>query len=404
MALFPRAHIPVPRTPSSFNSNVTRTAASIPLSANKPIITPTSQRVQSGVPGVQLHKPTTNLPIKEGHNSELARHWDAWPDGVIKRDFTWQEYEATGKLMSHWSAKVGGGDRRGKPSAAVWEMGKRSTRDCLGVIQCDNEECTYAVRPFTTRPRIARQLENNCEICGASLTHRECNVRAVLWKWSGGVHYKQTEIHGHLRPPRILHLSKTERQKFVELVEQHPKTGPRGLIVGVPGLGGPGQSTADISPALLNIDRVAKERQKVKRDHNSTNGDDFIASFAKFITEHAEFVLSEVFGPVTVIALQSPFMASQLVHGEKLDQPINGLVNDAAHGWWKERNYLLMITSVYSPELACWIPGLMSFTNGSSADHFKWHFLALFESIAEEAESREMAICDELFAGVSYSV
>jgi len=59
-----------------------------------------------------------------------------------------------------------------------------------------------------------------------------------------------------------------------------------------------------------------------------------------------------------------------------------------------------MITSVYSPELACWIPGLMSFTNGASADHFKWHFLALFESIAEEAESQIMIIKDDLFAGV----
>ena len=96
-------------------------------------------------------------------------------------------------------------------------------------------------------------------------------------------------------------------------------------------------------------------------------------------------------------------MASQLVREEKLDLPINGFVNDAAHGWWKERNHLLMITSVYSPELACWIPGLMSFTNGASTDHFKWHFLALFESIAEEAGWRQLTINDELFAGVDHN-
>jgi hypothetical protein len=143
---------------------------------------------------------------------------------------------------------------------------------------------------------------------------------------------------------------------------------------------------------------------KVKRDHGSTNGDDFIASFAKFTTEHPDFVLSETIGSVTVIALQSPFMASQLVREEKLDLPINGYVNDAAHGWWKERNHLLMNTSVYSPELTCWIPGIMSFTNGlgASAEHFKWHFLALFESIAEEVGWQEMTtINDELFAGVN---
>ena len=349
----------------------------------------------SGNPPVRHHKSTTV-------NENTTNEWDGWPNGVIERDFTWEEFEATSQLMSHWAAKVGGGDRRGDTSAGMWERGKKSTRDCWGVIHCDNEDCDYTVRPFTTRPRISKQLEKSCEICGASLIHRECDIRAVLWKWSGGVHYEQNGSHAHVRPPRILHLSKSEHQKFTQLVEQHPKTGPRGLVVGVPALGGPGQSAASISPALLNIDRVAKERQKVKKEHDSTNGDDFIASFARFTTEHAEFVLLEIIGSVTVIALQSPFMASQLVREEKLDLPINGFVNDAAHGWWKERNYLLMITSVYSPELACWIPGVMSFTNGASADHFKWHFLALFESIAEEARWREMTINDELFAGVKY--
>lgn len=339
-----------------------------------------------------LNENTTSSPIE----------WDGWPNGTIERDFTWKEFEDTGQLMSHWATKVGGGDRRGDTSAGMWERGKRSTRDCLGIIQCENVDCDYAVRPFTTRPGIVKQLEKGCEICGESLIHHECEIRAILWKWSGGVHYEQNGSHDHNRPPRILHLTKSEHQKFARLVEQHPKTGPRGLVVGVPGLGGPGQSAATISSALLNVDRVAKERQKVKRDHGSTNGDDFIASFAKFTTEHPDFVLSETIGSVTVIALQSPFMASQLVREEKLDLPINGYVNDAAHGWWKERNHLLMITSVYSPELACWIPGIMSFTNGASAEHFKWHFLALFESIAEEVGWREMTtINDELFAGVN---
>ena len=190
----------------------------------------------------------------------------------------------------------------------------------------------------------------------------------------------------------------------MQLVEQHPKTGPRQLVVGVPGLGGPGQSAADISPALLNIDQVTKECKKVRKEHDSTNGDDFIASFAKFTNDHPDFVLLEIMGSVTVIALQSPFMSSQLVQEEKLDLPINGLVNNAAHRWWKEHNHLLMITSVYSPELSCWIPGLMSFTNGASADHFKWHFLALFESIAKEAEWQEMTINDKLFAGINDTI
>ena len=357
----------------------------------------------SGIPAasVRHHKSTTE---NEDTGSANASEWNGWPNGVIEQDFTWAEFEGTDQLMSHWAMKVGGGDRRGDISAGIWERGKRSTRDCLGIIQCSNEDCDYAVRPLTTRQRIIQQLEKKCEICRASLLHQECEIRAVLWKWSGGVHCQQNGSHDHDRPPRILHLSQNDRQKFRQLVEQHPNTGPRRLVVGVPGLGGPGQSAAKISPALLNIDRVAKERQNVKKAHDSTNGDDFISSFSKFTLEHPDFVLLEVIGSVTVVALQSPFMASQLVREERLDLPINGFVNDAAHGWWKEQNHLLMITSVYSPELACWIPGLMSFTNGASAEHFKWHFLALFESIAEEARCREMTICDELFAGVGYYI
>jgi hypothetical protein len=84
--------------------------------------------------------------------------------------------------MSHWAAKAGGGHWRGDASAEMWERGKKSSCDCLGIIQCENEDCEYAVWPFTTCQRIIRQLENGCKICGMSLIHQECEIRAVLWK------------------------------------------------------------------------------------------------------------------------------------------------------------------------------------------------------------------------------
>ena len=224
-------------------------AATIPSSTTtKPI--PVNHR--SGIPAVRQHHKSATGNLNE--DTTGASEWDGWPDGVLELDFTWKEFEATDQLMSHWATKVGGGDRRGDTLAGVWERGKRSTRTCMGIIQCEDEDCEYAVRPFTTCGRITQQLEKTCEICGASLFHQECEIRAVLWKWSGGIHYEQNGSHDHKRPPRILHLSNGEHQKFVKLVEQHPKTGPRGLVVGVPGIAGPGQSAADISPALLNID------------------------------------------------------------------------------------------------------------------------------------------------------
>jgi hypothetical protein len=46
-----------------------------------------------------------------------------------------------------------------------------------------------------------------------------------------------------------------------------------------------------------------------------------------------------------------------------------------------------MITSAYSADLLCWVPGLFSYTNGASAQHFKYHFVGLFQSIAAEANN-----------------
>jgi len=94
-------------------------------------------------------------------------------------------------------------------------------------------------------------------------------------------------------------------------------------------------------------------------------------------------------------------MVSQLVHDDILESPVNGLVNDAAHGWWREQNSLLMITSAYSSELRCWVPGLFSYTNGATANHYAHHFMALMESMALEAARRGIEVTDDIFAGVS---
>lgn len=148
---------------------------------------------------------------------------------------------------------------------------------------------------------------------------------------------------------------------------------------------------------------MAKERRKIKQTTDS-GGDSFIAAFSKFDEDYPGFVISRIFGKVTVVSVQSPFMRSNLVKPESLkikDRAVNGTVNNAAHGWWRVRNSLLMITSAYSPLLFRWVPGVMSYTNGASAEHFKYHFLAVFYSMAEEANERGIPLGDWLFAGVS---
>jgi hypothetical protein len=327
-----------------------------------------------------------------------TKDWDGWPNGIFEQDFTFEEFEDTNNLSAHWAMITNGGDRKGNEDALTWPRGKKSTRKCLGVIECDNPLCSIITRPQTKSQQIDSQLRRPCK-CGAVLFRQRCDVVSHFWKWSGGVHYLNQGFHAHRRPTHLLHLHADERQNFVELVQSHPKSGPLQLIVGVPGLDGPGKSVADISDVLLNADRVKKERQKVKKGQVQS-ADGLIAAFSKFAKEHPNFVIHSNLGEQTVICLQTSFMRSQLVKNSRLEGAVNGTVNDAAHGWWKERTSLLMVSSTYCPDLLCWVPGVLSYTNGASSGHFEHHFLAVFQSIAHEAESRNIAVADEIFAGV----
>lgn len=216
----------------------------------------------------------------------------------------------------------------------------------------------------------------------------------------GGIHYSNGGYHNHDRLTHVLHLLPQEQARFEAVVTAHPRVGSLGLIVGVPGLKGPGESVADISGVLLNADRVRKEKQKVKKTEPH-GGDSFVSEFAKFSAEHKGFVIHSKLDEVTVISLQTPFMRSQLVKDYILDEPVNGLVSDAAHGWWRERTSLLIVSSCYCSELLCWVPGVFSYSNGASAEHYKYHFLAVFHSMACEALEQQKEISDRMFAGVS---
>lgn len=232
------------------------------------------------------------------------------------------------------------------------------------------------------------------------LHHHDCSVLSILWKYKQGVHYSNGGQHKHPRPTHILHLLRDERSRFDAIVTSNPKVGALGLLVGVPGLHGPGESVTKISDVLLNADHIRKEQQRVKKG-DSVGGDGFVTEFSKFTDEHPNFVIYSQIGTVTVIVMQSTFMASQLVKNGFSDEPVNGLVSDAAHGFWSNRNSLLIITSCHSPLLFCWVPVIFSYSNGSSAEHYKLHFLALFQSIAHEAASQGVELKDEMFAGVS---
>jgi hypothetical protein len=153
-------------------------------------------------------KATTSYPI-----TISSGEWDGWPNGDFDQDFSWKEFEDTSNLRVHWAVRTNGGDRRGSEHAESWERGKKSSRRCLGIIECDNPTCTFIVRPHTSPQGIQKQLNKTCN-CGAVLKHQKCEVISYLWRWCSGVHYSNGGFHRHRRPTHLLHLSREEEQRF----------------------------------------------------------------------------------------------------------------------------------------------------------------------------------------------
>jgi len=231
-------------------------------------------------------------------------------------NFTFEEVRRTGNLQVHWATRVGGGDRRGQIDALEWNLGKKSTRTCLGILHCDNPVCEIVIRPHVKPTNLSHQLQMKCK-CGAALSIQSCGLRSVLRTWSGGVHYTNDGYHTHQRPTHILHILPNEKARFEAIVKANPTSGPLQLLVGVPTIYGPGESVADISPVFLNAHRVGKERQKIKKEGNLT-ADGMIAAFKEFAKKHPNFVRRSTIGEDTVISVQTSFMQSQLVKDEEL--------------------------------------------------------------------------------------
>ncbi|KAJ6457880.1 hypothetical protein C8R45DRAFT_942908 [Mycena sanguinolenta] len=295
-------------TPQLSSIHPTR-AAQIPLTFSEKI-----QAAAQTVPGAP------NITRTQLETPAVADdEWSPWLDGEFEADFTWKQFADTKQLQVHGSCRVGGGDPKGDEMADYWEAGKRSTRTCQGIITCDVDICSIILRPQTTAQGIAGQLLQRCR-CNGRLSHRFCGVKSTLHKWSGGVHYSNLGRHEHPRLTHVLHVSPREQAKFEEIVTAHPGTRSLGLIVGVPGIHGPGKSVADISSVYLNADRVRKERDKIKRG-DTQRGDGFISDFAAFTEAHPDFVVYSQIGTVTVIWMQTPFMASQLLKLHRQTKP-----------------------------------------------------------------------------------
>ena len=359
---------------------------------------PLSEKPPATLPGPGTTQ-TAAVVVKSSQLDDKAlTSWDPWPNGHFERTLSNDEYTASNCALVHWATRNRGG-YTGNAAASSWHEGKKGIRSCLGVITCNNQDCNARIRPPVRPKALEKRLQESCPICGSGvLHHNTCDVKIITHTFRGGRHIEHQGYHFHDRPIPI-HLTVSEKAELAETVSEHPKVGPAMLMTGVPKLHGHTKPVTEISPTLLNADRVKYEVGKIRKP-SQISGSEFLR-YAQFCADHPNFVINSHVSDCIVLSMQSSVLAGQFVKEIIPDEAINGIVSDAAHGYWLDKNSLLIISSTYSPILECWVPGVFSWSNGASAEHYEHHFYALMKVIESECHRRDLGLTDDYFANVS---
>lgn len=88
---------------------------------------------------------------------------------------------------------------------------------------------------------------------------------------------------------------------------------------------------------------------------------------------------------------------------ELVGDPVNGFVSDATHKFWRDRGALLVTTSVFARQMHQWVPVMVTYSNGATAQHYEHHFLALMYAIADRAQQINYKLRYSNLAGVGRS-
>ncbi|KAF9258977.1 hypothetical protein L218DRAFT_947980, partial [Marasmius fiardii PR-910] len=161
-----------------------------------------------------------------------------------------------------------------------------------------------------------------------------------------------------------------------------------------------GNSLIKISGRFINKSIAQNEAAKLREPGPS--GDEFISRFLKFQRDNRDFVVGcHILNGIAVVSCQTQFMLDRPVESTRSrswKKGLSGLVSDAAHGWFKEKNSLLVTTSIFPPLLKSWAPEIYSYVNGATAIHYEYHFYAMMCTLRKMKEEQQTK--DKHFAGV----
>ena len=338
--------------------------------------------------------------------------WPVWPSGPFALDISHQDFEETRKLQVLWatqSSSVNGG--KGSFESPTTFGGKVSCRKCLGVLQCTEDSCPVVLRPVTGGPaKIEAQLACKCQ-CGADLKHIECASRSTIIQWgqigddisTRKYRYINGAKHNHSRFPNPARTTTAEDKRFQAAYKVRPKATATQMMVGAPTIdgftpGAPEHGLKFSNPAYTGY-RLRREKQKSGNGPTSAFG--HFARLKEWKQQHPT-VLCEDYTDhqITCISIQTEWMRSQSLGDLSFDGPLNGLLSDAAHKYWESPDGKLIVTSIFNKLMLKWVPVLFTYSDGTTADHYEYHFLILIKSIVREAQEKKIDITDEIFAMV----
>jgi len=257
---------------------------------------------------------------------------------------------------------------------------------------------------FVERPRVPRKSHKKNDPPRPAqkkcITHKvtpeliSCECIIKTQEVSTGWIVSCQGIHQHPRPPPIT-LNQDAYNEFAKWVKVGPGIKPKNLTVGNHTREGVG---AAIHPALYNLDRTRYLRNKVLAGSSLPSSLDGIIAWAKRV----DFIQSSSLGGkdghicmqnkgmLKLLSEMASPMQTDSVHGfvyyhsDALPQSFLYESKDPAlrsKADYSNEEINITFTSIFDDVLGRTVPVLVSLLFGKTADHYKVHFLQLFESL-----------------------
>ncbi|KXN93409.1 hypothetical protein AN958_00328 [Leucoagaricus sp. SymC.cos] len=169
--------------------------------------------------------------------------------------------------------------------------------------------------------------------------------------------------------------------QLVEVVTNHPKATAIGLAHGVEILNGTTTPAGKIDDAFINLSRLRNKRTQILGSADNTKGD-VMRALINFMHKNPGFIVEFHLNPL-IVCVRTRFMRDVAVHEEYPEAPLNGMVSDGAHKFFRDQEFILMGSSVFDKTLGRWCPVLFSWMCGAAASQYRLHFLCLFKGIRE---------------------